>query len=350
MPLHHIPAYDKLKNGHKIAVKVGLGAAIFGLLFWLSPSFRTAVTTPAGGKATASTEGLDVRPFKNPAQCEELRHWGIPKYEDPKVAKRSYYFCTTTYFEQYDFENHVPLWVTQRIEQSQVADEVYFEGTLHPNTKIPKKHQNDLNDFGTPDAQNLNMVPRRISATEDQRISTLGVSAEELKETKMLASKQASVATNVIPMHAALADGFWPMLEAWVRREAVKKGSLLITTGPLYLNGPSTPKIGKTWVPSHFFKTISVDGSWGGVTLIIPNKEIVLPNRVATTPDALTCKEGCRVENFVVPIRELERLAGRFPWTPAQPNDAGTMLLYPLLSPENAAQIKLDSRYFNAGQ
>ena len=87
------------------------------------------------------------------------------------------------------------------------------------------------------------------------------------------AMKQCFYMSNMSPQLRACNNGIWKELEETVRDWAYKKGSVYITTGPVFYDN-GTPTIGKNDVaiPDAFYKIILEKGTERSVSFIIPNE------------------------------------------------------------------------------
>jgi len=85
--------------------------------------------------------------------------------------------------------------------------------------------------------------------------------------------KQCFYMSNMSPQLRQCNNGIWKELEETVRDWAYDKGSLYISTGPLFYDN-GTPTIGqnKVAVPDAFYKIILEKDSDKSVSFIIPNE------------------------------------------------------------------------------
>jgi endonuclease G len=101
--------------------------------------------------------------------------------------------------------------------------------------------------------------------------------------------------SNMSPQKPGFNRGAWKKLEGRVRNIAMIEDSIIIITGPLFLD--TIESIGKNGVlvPSHYYKAIIDISSpqLGGVAFIMPNRNTKLP-----------------LDKFVVTIDSLERVSG----------------------------------------
>lgn len=291
-----------------------------------SEIFSDIFSAKAGSKYIDQTEGKNIEQYLKPNSCRKHYVWGEPRIKDSLIMENSLYFCNKFFASQYDRKSKTTLWTTEKISKAvYIKKNTDLEVKFQPNPAIPNTMQTYPEEYiGTP------YIPVSLA-------SAYNLKQEELKsKDKKNIFSQYFYFTNTTPMvKENLSNTIWADLENQVRKWAIEKNSLYVTTGVIYLNGKNSnigefPK-SKTMIPTHFYKIISHPNTHGTVSFIIPNKEIVTlrSNKINDIKNAYSCKGGpCSISNFIVPIQEIERLTG--------------IEFYPKLVPYWAVKVKLD--------
>lgn len=321
------------RNNSKI-LSVGIILGVIGLAFTI-PQVRNIFTTTAGSKAIDSTEGKDIAKLTKENQCPKHYPWGAPKIKDKEVNKRSLYICRTAFAVQYDPIAKVPLWSSEVLEKRNFEyRRVNRAENFQTDIDVPSKMQATLEDFKSSGYDRGHMAP-----AADMVINLESLSPENLEKLNIQAMQESFYLTNIAPQVGSnMNRGIWADLEAQTRYWALQKNQIFVTTGPIFLGGNVKEFIGKSKVavPTHFFKVITDPLFYGSVSYIIPNKEIITEKttHIQNPKDAYYCNGGpCSLENFVVPIQEVERVTG--------------IEFYPRLAPYYAVKVKQDiNEYF----
>ena len=101
--------------------------------------------------------------------------------------------------------------------------------------------------------------------------------------------------SNISPQEPGFNRGAWKKLEGQVRKLALLEDSIIIITGPLFLDTLGSIGENKVLIPSHFYKAV-IDISaprLGALAFVMPNRNTKLP-----------------FDNFAVSIDSLELLIG----------------------------------------
>lgn len=110
-----------------------------------------------------------------------------------------------------------------------------------------------------------------------------------------LAMSDSFYLTNMTPQDASFNRGIWADLEAEVRDQAYKDGSLYIATGPILTDGPYETIGEDVAVPKRFFKAL-LDYTEPTLKAIV----FLLPNEGSSGP----------LSRFAISIDELEEISG----------------------------------------
>jgi DNA/RNA endonuclease G (NUC1) len=288
------------------------------------------LSSKAGGKVVDDTEGKDIEPFQKDNQCPTIYPWGAPRVKDKEVNKRSLWLCNVSFSVQVDSKLKIPLWSVETLEK------INFEVPPYKNTakltlddRLPKKFQMNPEDFlGTP------YLPIPLAPVRDMVINRDKLEQQDLDAINNKAIEESQRLSNTVPMvYNNLANTIWADLETQIRIWAWEKDYVYVNTGVIYLNGNSRGKLNKsgTPIPTHFYKTLVHPPTYGAVSFIIPNQEILTEKtkKLDDPKNAYTCNGGpCNIFNFIVPIQEVEKLTG--------------IEFYPRIAPTYAAKVKLD--------
>ncbi len=101
--------------------------------------------------------------------------------------------------------------------------------------------------------------------------------------------------SNMSPQKPGFNRGAWKKLESRVRNIALIEDSIIIITGPLFLDTIESIGENKVLVPSHYYKAVIDISSprLGGVAFIMPNRNTKLPlEKFAVTIDSLELVSG----------------------------------------------------------
>lgn len=320
--------------------KNGLSALTIGILISISTPasamdikefFKGIFSVRAGSKAIDNSEGKDIEKFLEPNKCANLYPWGAPKFKDPEIAKQSLYICRNSYAVQYNHKHKVPLWTAEIINKNNIANAAPYAGANYQvDPEIPSKMQANMNDFAGTNYTMANLAPTSNMVTYSESLMP-----EQLLAINKKAMEEGYYLTNVGPMVTDTYRGIWTELELQIRQWTMQKNEMFVTTGSLYLNGKPKAKLGKSEidVPTHYYKVITHPISYGSVAYIIPNKEIVTfrTKKIRNPSDAYYCgaeKRACEIGDFIVSIKELERVSG--------------IEFYPRLAPYYSVQVKQD--------
>lgn len=284
-----------------------------------------------GSKAVLEAEGKNLTDFSKPNRCVKHYSFGAPKVKDEVVNKRSLYICRELFALQYDPKLKVPLWSSEQLNKYNLELET-FENSIkfQPDSDLPSNIQQKAEDY-----LKTNYLPISLASVKNMVINLDNVEIEELRKINLDAISEAKRFSNTVPMvNNNLANTIWKDLEAQTLAFAKKTSSkLYVTTGVVYLNGETSGKLkqSETYIPTHFYKIMIDPDTHGSISYIIPNKEILTANtKTVTDPNNLyKCNGGpCSLSNFIVHIKEIEKVTG--------------IEFFPDLNPNWAVQIKLN--------
>jgi len=293
-------------------------------------AFIKDLFTVAGGKAVDANEGKDLSKFMNARNCRGHYTWGEPYIKNPLIVSRMLFICKGNFALHYDPKNKMPISTSEIVALNgfhYINNNTPLNAKFMLDSTVPSRMQVSPEDY-------LNSI-----YTPVQLASVYNVRTQDLQSEPPQFIQHHFDFTNTVPMvRDNLANTIWQELENQVRVYSLKKDSVYITTGVIYLNGQNNGKLKKSEavIPTHFYKIITDSFSLGTVSYIIPNKEIYTTKtkKLNDPKNAVMCNGGpCTLSNFIVPIQEVERLT--------------QTEFYPDLAPETTVKVKLDPNEIN---
>ncbi len=318
---------------------LGLLLSVTCVLYYPNSSFaQDSFTDKIGGifsarpgsKAVGANDAKILKDLTKPNRCVRHYTWGAPKIKDTAVNKRSLYLCRDLFALQYDPKLKVPLWSSEQLTKYNFDLETFENNIkLQPDEELPKDIQQKAEDY-----LNTNYLPIPLASVKNMVLNLDLTEAEELRKVNLEAISQAKRFSNTVPMiRNNLANSIWKELEEQTISYAKRTSKLYVTTGVIYLNGTTNGKLpnSETLIPTHFFKIMIDPDTHGSISYIIPNKEILTSSTKSITDpnNVYKCNDGpCSLSNFIVHIKEVEKVTG--------------MEFFPELNPNWAVQIKLN--------
>ncbi len=297
----------------------------------LSNKFVNIFSSGPGSKAKVSPNGKNLKDFSKPNLCVKHYSFGAPKIKDTVVNNRSLYICRGMFALQYDPKLKVPLWSSEQIIKYNLELEA-FENSIkfQPDIELPIDIQQKAEDY-----LNTNYLPIPLASSRNMVVNLDNLEPEELRKVNLDVINESKRFSNTVPMvNNNLANTLWKELEEQALLFAKKtSGKLYITTGVIYLNGETHGKLkySETHIPTHFYKILIDPDTHGSISYVIPNKEILTENtKSINDPNNIyKCNGGaCSLSNFIVHIKEIEKVTG--------------IEFFPNLHPTWAVKIKLN--------
>lgn len=247
-------------------------------------------------------------------QCEE--HYGLGRplvtVDNNRVENRSFYLCRTAYAVQFDPAYKTPLWVAENLTAQRItgAKESRTDD-FQPDPQVPFAAQASLNDYKGSKFDRGHNAP----AADMKVLNTSGYNVTQ-------AMSESFYLTNMFPQVGMNNNrGIWSDLEGQVRGWSVRKGQLLVVTGPVFVKGFQTIGKSRVAVPTYLYKVIVDPKTLQAIAFLIPNQQIVTRrtnkldkgnvNYPQTLPDsAINCNSKCTIANFAVPVGKVEQMTG----------------------------------------
>lgn len=273
--------------------------------------FKDLFSSRAGGKAVVTEEGKDIEKFTSPKKCPNRYPWGEPQIKDQQILKRTLYICRMSYSLEYDPLLKMPLAVSEVLEKNNVLySKLPTSSAFQADPDLPSKIQASLNDY-----LQTSYEKTPLAAPVNMSIYNEEWSDEELAKRNKISLDQSYFLSDVVPMNSQMKREIWTPLEAQIRYWGSQKDRLFVITGPVFINGQTQGTLGsgKISIPTHFYKIVTDPLTYGSVAYIVPNGPV--PN-------------GYNYNNFVVPIKEVERVTGLY--------------FFPNLAPYYSVQVKQD--------
>lgn len=285
--------------------------------FWFAGggTFLKEVFSSRAGGANEE-ENIDVSKFLRPDQCTSVYPWGPPKIKDKIVNERSLYMCRNSYAIQYDTKIKVPLWEVEILNKKNLV-QFNIPSNMVPSLdpEVPKKMQGKMEDFAK-----AGYMMGFLAPIQNMYINNSNMPYEQLEQVNREALQQSLYLTSVVPETKA-ANNIRRQIDDEARRIVMQRNELFLVSGPVFLNGQTKGFIGEgdnqVAVPTHIYKIMTDPLTYGSIAYIIPNEQV------------LNCGgQACNLENFIVPIKEVERVTG--------------IEFYSKLAPYYAVQVKQD--------
>jgi DNA/RNA endonuclease G (NUC1) len=317
------------KENRKIVKKIIIASSVSSALLLSSSSvyafdfgsimqgFKDFFSVKAGSKSIDDSAGYDIEQFQTPNKCQVDYPWGPPVTKDKEILNRSLYMCRNNYAIQYDPKLQIALWTEEVLKKDNLMLGITGQTEYYkPDPEIPPKMQATAADYDASGYGKVSLAPAfdmpKIQGDLDEN---------QLKAFNKKSLDEAFYMTNQAPMRKSLLapNGLWTQLENQTRAWAIQKNQVYVITGPLYLGGQTKGFIGtgqnKLAIPTHYFKIVTQPLTYGSIAYIIPNKDIATDSFSPQSADAYYCggagaKRACALEDFIVPIKEIERLTG----------------------------------------
>ncbi len=248
--------------------------------------------------------------IKEPNQCPQHYPAGMPvitHVDKDKVYRRSFYLCESNYAVQLDPATKNPIWVAEVLRGKEQANTfIKRVDNFQPHPLVPKPAQSALSDYKGSGLDRGHMAPAADMLTE-------------------VAMNESFYLTNMVPQVGPnMNRGIWADLEEEVRKWSVKRGEVIVFSGPIYSykNGqPLTMGKSQVWVPTHLYKIIFDPKKQESVAYLLPNVQVVtsktrtldkgndhFPNTLPS--NAVNCNSVCNINNFVVSVETVEQYLG----------------------------------------
>lgn len=261
--------------------------------------FTDILTSKAGSKAVDSLEGINLDALMIENSCTDNTPWGPPVINDEAVKSRSLYLCASEFASQFDPMLKTPIWTHEVLNGFDISNPLLTPqlSTISANELIPKTMQASDQDY-----MNSEYVPAFMASTENmiRHEPNDKMAIRKIKSEKYI--KEAFLYTNTVPMNKSLKHNIWLPLDAKIRRLAIDLDKLYVISGPVYLAGATDGFLGesKVAIPTHFYKIVTARNTFESIAYIIPNKPL----------SSLCPAKNCTADNFIVTIKEVERVSG----------------------------------------
>jgi DNA/RNA endonuclease G (NUC1) len=317
------------KQNRKMMKKIVLSSSVLGALLLSSSSvyafdfgsvlqgFKDFFSVKAGSKSVDDADGYDLDKFQTPGKCQADYPWGPPVTKDKEILNRSLYMCRNNYAIQYDPKLKVGLWTQEVLRRENLLMGISGETEYYkPDPEIPPKMQASVADY-----DNSGYVKLSLAPAFDMPKKQGDLDENQLKEFSKKSLDEAFYMTNQVPIRKSLMapNGLWTQLENQTRGWAIQRNEVYVITGPIYLGGQTKGFMGsgqnRIAIPTHYFKIITQPLTYGSIAYIIPNREVATDGVTPQTSDVYYCgengaKRNCTLDDFIVPIKEVERLTG----------------------------------------
>ena len=259
-----------------------------------------------------STWAQAVDPDKT---CPQFFFHGTPVHAIKKVSDSSYFICHKAYSVQYYLGTKTPLWVAERLSgDATVGDEPRTED-FQKDPEVEAKHSSSNKDF-----QALN---RRLKArlVEDGRGEKYVYDRGHMAPAGDFATDGQAMLesfnlSNMVPQVSSHNRGVWKDLEVRVRNWARGRGTLFIVTGPVfrskagYQDMRGLEEMNGVLVPTDIYKLIVDPKTGGSIAFVIPNLPFQPAGGRKDSKGYEYNGTTFQLQDFIVPIREIEMITG----------------------------------------
>jgi DNA/RNA endonuclease G (NUC1) len=247
--------------------------------------------------------------------CTRANPWGEPKAVKDEDIDKFIYLCRENYQSKYDIQKKTPVFVSSFLTRNNLLplppQNIVYKGIMN-DPDVPKKLLYKNEDYKS----NTLYEPVSLSAVNDSYFNA-PMKSKELLEINQYRVDQSYYKTNTVPMNKNLSK-LWHNLEVENRSlfRLQNFPEIFIISGAIYLNNKNRGIIGDKGpeIPTHIYRIIINPVHLGALAYIFPNDG--------------TANESSNIKNYVVNIKEIERLTNLY--------------FFPSTSPETAAKLKLD--------
>jgi endonuclease G len=204
--------------------------------------------------------------------CAEYAEYGIPGDDGTLL-------CRIGYLLAHDDEFLTPIWVIERLTREKAQARLPRKDSFRPDPDLREGKRAELADYKGSGYDRGHMAPS----------ADFGWSAVAMGESFLLSNMTPQVGKG-------MNRGIWANLEMQVRDWAIKRGEIIIYTGPVYNNDKAGKTIGrnKVGVPDHFYKIVYDPQRQEAIAFFLPNR----PLRTRNLP------------KYIASVREIEAITG----------------------------------------
>lgn len=172
--------------------------------------------------------------------CPEHFLEGVaPDFLRQEMALQTRELCNAGYEVMHSGLSKTPLWSAEHLTRERLAQAKGLPrvNKFRADGRIPSAERAELADYARSGFDRGHLAPSADMPTADSQLESFNLS-------------------NIVPQHPKNNRTLWGRIEAGVRREAMRRGTLYVVTGPLFA-GESGPALqGRVRIPDYLFKAI----------------------------------------------------------------------------------------------
>jgi len=204
--------------------------------------------------------------------CVEYAEYGLPGNDGALLCRMGYLLAHDEVFK-------TPIWVIERLTREKlIGGEAVRKDNYKADPDLPPGKRSELADYKESGYDRGHMAPAGAM------------------EWHQKAMDESFYLSNIIPQNSHNNRQIWSNLEAQVRDWALRRGELIIYSGPIYDNEEANISIGasKVGVPDRLYKVIYDPQQKEAIAFIMPNQQI----------------QTKFLPNYIVSVREVESITG----------------------------------------
>lgn len=209
------------------------GAAIFGYSYYDGPATQTAAQAP---QAPQSQQRQAPPPAAGACALQmDVAGPALPA----RFKERTTMVCATGFAVLHSALTKGPLWASERLTADRVRDsrEMIRESEFFAEPSLPPRERSENADYARSGYDRGHLAPSGDMPDPDQQ-------------------QESFTLANVVPQHAESNRKLWRDIESAVRKEAVRRGEVVVVTGVLF-QGERLQSIGRNvLVPTSLFKAV----------------------------------------------------------------------------------------------
>lgn len=211
--------------------------------------------------------------------CQEFVAYGVPGTSGDQL-------CRLGYAVAHDPDKKTPIWVSERLTRERAMAQATRKDMFAPDPDLVTGHRAELRDYKGSGFDRGHMAPNADFNWDPD------------------AAKQSFYLSNMVPqVGKGMNQGIWKELESATRLWAVRRGEVMVYTGPIYEGQFRKIGKGKVAVPTSLYKIVYDPATSESVTFIMPNKALKVQDlmKYIATIEEVETRTGLSFLQEVVP-------------------------------------------------
>lgn len=238
-------ALGRLATSRPVRYLAIAAAAVFGYGYYESGSGGTNPAPRAQERVAATAAG--------PSACAAQMDSAQPTL--PETFKRqTAMVCATGFAVLHSGLTKGPLWASERLTAARVRDsrEMIRDSEFFAEPSLPPRERSENADYARSGYDRGHLAPSGDMPDPDQQ-------------------QESFTLANVVPQHAESNRKLWRDIESAVRREAIRRGEVIVVTGALF-EGGRLQSIGRNvLVPTSLYKAVLDPRTNEAAAYVAPN-------------------------------------------------------------------------------